>query len=143
MKVSASVLSQIREHGSLAYPFEACGFVFGHQEPSGLITCLSTYQAHNSREPEKQRRRFHIEAEEFLAAESQAEKEGLTLLAIYHSHPDHPALPSENDLQKGLPFYRYLIVSVENGTPIEITCWFLATDRSKFIADDLIIIDEN
>ncbi|MDR2367896.1 MAG: M67 family metallopeptidase [Deltaproteobacteria bacterium] len=139
MMVLPSVLESIRAHGARAYPYEACGFVLGAFDPSGPPLGLKACEARNSREPGKRRRRFSIEPEEFLAAELKAGSEGLDILAIYHSHPDHPALPSANDLEKALPFYRYLIVSVEKGVPGDLTCWLLENDRSKFTAQNITL----
>ncbi|MDR2386361.1 MAG: M67 family metallopeptidase [Deltaproteobacteria bacterium] len=140
MEVTSLVIREIKEHGARAYPFEACGFVLGHFKNSGLVRGEKTLEAINSRQGEKRRRRFNIEAEEFLAAERAAQSQGLDILAIYHSHPDHPALPSANDLEKALPFYRYLIVKVENGQAKELSCWLLANDRSGFLKQELTIL---
>ncbi|MDR2302201.1 MAG: M67 family metallopeptidase [Deltaproteobacteria bacterium] len=139
MEVTESVIKEIREHGARAYPYEACGFVLGRFENSGTVRGEKTLEAVNSREAESRRRRFNIEAEEFLEAEKAAQSQGLDILAIYHSHPDHPARPSANDLEKALPFYRYLIVRVANGQAEELTCWLLAPDRSTFLKQNLVI----
>jgi proteasome lid subunit RPN8/RPN11 len=141
MEISGRALADIRDHGREAYPYEACGFVLGRLEASGGARGMIALRALNSSGPESRRRRFQIGAEEFMTAESQAESEGLDLLAVYHSHPDHPARPSEHDLKMALPFYRYLILAVEYGAPRETTCWRLADDRSGFSAEELTEAD--
>ncbi len=60
-----------------------------------------------------QRRRFEISDLDYMKAERHAAKEGLTLLGVYHSHPLHPAIPSEHDHTVAMPFFSYLIVSVQ------------------------------
>ena len=40
---------------------------------------------------------------------------GGELLGFYHSHPDHPARPSQYDLDHAWPFFSYVIVSVRGG----------------------------
>jgi proteasome lid subunit RPN8/RPN11 len=57
---------------------------------------------------------------------------GLMLLGFYHSHPDHPAEPSQFDLDHAWPNLSYLIVSVRQGQPKEARSWRLKPDRSAF-----------
>ena len=67
-----------------------------------------------------------------IQAESEATKAGLDMIGIYHSHPDHPNVPSEFDREYALPWYVYFITSVEDGTAIDTRCWRLLDDRSGF-----------
>jgi proteasome lid subunit RPN8/RPN11 len=57
-------------------------------------------------------RQFIITPTEYLRAEETAVWQGLLLLGIYHSHPDHPAIPSERDRVAAQPYFSYLIVSL-------------------------------
>ena len=59
------------------------------------------------------------------------------LLGFYHSHPDHPARPSQYDLDHAWPFFSYIIVSVRGGVPEDMTSWRLQEDRSAFDQEDL------
>jgi len=81
--------------------------------------------------------RYEIAPEDFLRAETTAASLELDVIGIYHSHPDHPAKPSDFDLDHALPFYLYAIVSVEHGTAKDLTAWRLKSDRSEFEAEDL------
>ena len=62
----------------------------------------------------------------------------MDVLGFYHSHPDHPAIPSTYDLEHAWPFYSYLIVSVEKGKAQAITSWELENDRSKFTTEFIV-----
>ena len=62
---------------------------------------------------------------------------GAELLGFYHSHPDHPARPSQYDLDHAWPFFSYIIVSVRAGVPEDMTSWRLREDRSAFDQEDL------
>ena len=64
---------------------------------------------------------------------------GWTLIGWYHSHPDHPAKPSEYDREHAWPWYSYIIVSVQNGNPRDMTSWRLQDDRSAFVAEEVEI----
>ena len=62
---------------------------------------------------------------------------GAELLGFYHSHPDHPARPSQYDLDHAWPFFSYVIVSVRGGTAEDMTSWRLREDRSAFDQESL------
>lgn len=111
------------EDASKAFPDECCGFLFGKEEgDERLITDILV--VNNAKEGDK-RRRFEIAPRDYLKAERYAEKTGLTLLGVYHSHPNHPAIPSEHDRVAAQPFFSYLIVSVMNGEIDHARSWRL------------------
>jgi proteasome lid subunit RPN8/RPN11 len=64
--------------------------------------------------------------------EAEAARLGQQLLGFYHSHPDHPARPSQYDLDHAFPFFWYVIVSIQQARPEKMTVWLLADDRSQF-----------
>jgi proteasome lid subunit RPN8/RPN11 len=83
----------------------------------------------NVRQDER-RRRFLIDPRDYLAAEREAGTRGLELLGFYHSHPDHPARPSDFDRIHAWPHLHYVIVAVDRGEPGEVTSWLLREDRT-------------
>ena len=78
------------------------------------------------------RRRFRIGPDDYRLAEARARERRGSIAGFYHSHPDHPARPSQYDLDHAWPFFSYVIVSVENGVPRDMTSWTLREDRSAF-----------
>jgi proteasome lid subunit RPN8/RPN11 len=84
------------------------------------------------------RRRFLVRPGDYRAAEARAAETGRELLGFYHSHPDHPAEPSQYDLDHAWPFFSYVIVSVRNGQPRELRSWRLRDDRSQFDEEDVV-----
>ena len=92
------------------FPNECCGFLYGHEDNTRNITF--TQPVENAQEGD-QRRRFEISPKQYLEAEQLALSQGLTLLGVYHSHPKHPAFPSEHDRKQALPWFSYLIINVE------------------------------
>ncbi|HJY85923.1 MAG TPA: M67 family metallopeptidase, partial [Candidatus Acidoferrales bacterium] len=85
-----------------------------------------------NRREDSPRNRFSITAEDFRGAEKAARERGLEVIGWYHSHPDHPALPSEYDREHAWPWYSYVIVSVVGREPQQMTCWRLADSRLRF-----------
>jgi proteasome lid subunit RPN8/RPN11 len=125
------VESTIREHGADTYPDECCGALIGRD---GVVS--SAYRLPNMTE-EGPRRRFRVRPQDYRDAERRATEAGAELMGFYHSHPDHPARPSQYDLDHAWPFFSYIIVSVIAGLPGDMTSWRLREDRSAFDQEDL------
>lgn len=136
--ISEQVMQAIRAHAKEDYPHECCGALIG-TESDNLRTVHYVLRLANERVDERERRYF-ISPQQVLMAERKARSDGLLLLGYYHSHPDHPALPSEFDRSHALPYYTYLIVSVQHGEPAEARAWLLHEDRSHF--DEQMILQE-
>jgi proteasome lid subunit RPN8/RPN11 len=131
LSLQAGVGAAIRNHGVEAYPDECCGAMIGRD---GIVT--RTYALPNATE-EGPRRRFRIRPQDYREAERQATESGADLVGFYHSHPDHPARPSQYDLDHAWPVFSYVIVSVREGVAEDMTSWRLREDRSVFDEENL------
>jgi proteasome lid subunit RPN8/RPN11 len=131
LRLTADVDSAIRAHGVETYPDECCGALIGK---GGVAT--ETLALPNMTE-EGPRRRFKVRPQDYRAAEGRAAQVGGELLGFYHSHPDHPAKPSQTDLDYAWPFFSYVIVSVREGVSGDMTSWRLRGDRSAFDQESL------
>jgi proteasome lid subunit RPN8/RPN11 len=125
----------IRSDGENAYPNECCGILIGKVDNSGTKTVKYAQAIHNAFEDNEQYHRFLITPEDMLRAEQTARAMKLDVIGFYHSHPDHRAAPSAYDKDHALPFYSYVIVSVEQGVAKKLTSWELAADRSDFLPE--------
>ena len=123
-------LGQIKTHALAIFPDECCGFLFGSEKETGVRTISTIREVNNSRTGDK-RRRFEINARDYMQAENFALEKGLLLLGIYHSHPNHPAIPSEHDRIAAQPYFSYIIVSVMNNQIDDIRSWRL-NEASQF-----------
>ena len=130
LRFSMEVLAQIHAYGAEAYPNEGAGFLFGSDESERTVQTI--YCLLNSREEAARHNRYLITAEDYLKAELEADKQGLQLVGVFHSHPDHPNRPSEFDREWAQPFFSYVITSVESGKAVESRSWRLVEDRSHF-----------
>ncbi|HVT59073.1 MAG TPA: M67 family metallopeptidase [Thermoanaerobaculia bacterium] len=81
--------------------------------------------------------RFVISPATVLAAHKEARAAGLEVVGYYHSHPDHPAEPSEFDREHAWPGLSYLIVSVREGRLDTARSWRLRDDRERFDEEPL------
>lgn len=126
-----TVAGAIASDAERAYPREGCGLLLGRMAGEARLV-LEARPARNAADSAA-RDRYLIEPEEVLRAEREARSAGLDLLGFYHSHPDHPASPSEFDRQHAWPWYVYLIVSVAAGRAGALRAWLLRDDRSGFV----------
>jgi proteasome lid subunit RPN8/RPN11 len=132
IELSEQQQSEISAHGERDYPYECCGLLLGRFADSGAKVCLEIYPISNAREEEAKRNRFLIRPEELIRGETYATARGLEVVGFYHSHPDHPALPSAYDLEHAWPIYSYVVVAVKSGHAEDLRSWEMQADRSRF-----------
>ena len=133
LTITPAVDAAIRQHGTETYPHECCGALYGS---NGSVTDILALPNVTEEGP---RRRFRISDKDYLKTERRASELGAELLGFYHSHPDHPARPSQYDLDHAFPTFSYIIVSVREGKPEDMTSWRLRDDRSAFDPEDLAV----
>ena len=139
--LSSELEAVIKAAGEGAYPDECCGILIGEIDGEGTKTVKRTEPVNNSREDCEKYHRFLITPEDVFHAELTAREAKLELIGFYHSHPDHPASPSEYDRDNALPFYSYVIVSVEKGGAKDTASWELSADRKIFLPEKNITED--
>jgi proteasome lid subunit RPN8/RPN11 len=137
LTATAAVLDAVRRHGEETYPHECCGALVGRDR-----RVVATVPLPNTTE-EGPWRRFLVRPSDYRLAEQQAGALGGELLGFYHSHPDHPARPSQYDLDHAWPTFAYVIVAVASGAARDVTVWWLKDDRSTFEEGTLHHGDEN
>jgi proteasome lid subunit RPN8/RPN11 len=125
----------IDRHAAETYPHECCGALYGRADSDIIGEALPLP---NTTE-EGPRRRFLIRPADYRWAEAHATKSGQELVGFYHSHPDHPARPSQHDLDHAWPNMHYLITSVLDGRVDVTRAWRLRDDRSQF--DELTLAE--
>jgi proteasome lid subunit RPN8/RPN11 len=147
--LSSDLAQKIRDHGAETYPHECCGALLGRDLDAAATSTpdvaklptreiLALYPLINRRD-DSPRNRFSVTSDDVRDAEKAAREKGLDVVGWYHSHPDHPAAPSEYDRDHAWPWYSYIIVSVASGKPQDMTSWRLTDDRSQFTCEDLQI----
>ena len=135
--IDEDILAQIHSHGEAAYPEEGAGFLLGSDD-GGQRHVAQIFVTENAREDEARHNRYLVTPQEYLQAEIAAELLGLSLIGVFHSHPDHPNRPSEFDREWAQPFFSYIITSVNEGKAVESRSWRLAEDRSRFEEEKII-----
>jgi proteasome lid subunit RPN8/RPN11 len=137
LTIVPAVAQAIRAHGRETFPHECCGALVGAADRVTAAVALP-----NTTE-EGPRRRFLVRPSDYREAERRATELGGELLGFYHSHPDHPARPSQYDLDHAWPTFAYIIVSVMAGQAADMTVWNLKEDRSSFDEGQLIYAENS
>lgn len=146
--LSAQLFNQIEREGEAAYPNECCGILYGRDIKDGdmkrrLVERIEPVV--NSFESGEQYHRFSITPQTLMKAEKTASDESRLVLGFYHSHPDHPARPSQYDLDHAWPFYSYVIVSILKKQADQLTCWQVDEQTNTFQQQEILpslMIDE-
>ena len=137
LEISDTLLEAMGRHGQRTYPNECCGALLGVLSDEFTKEVRALLPLDNRREGEAARTRFLVTADDFRAAERAAREQGLEIVGFYHSHPDHPARPSDFDREHALPWYSYVVVRVARGTAQEAASWVLSDDRSQFLLEPM------
>jgi proteasome lid subunit RPN8/RPN11 len=132
----ASMARQIESEGAAAYPNECCGIMYGRDTEKGRIV-ESLEPVANVFDETERYHRFSISSKQLMEAEKKAGKEGRLVLGFYHSHPDHPARPSEYDREHAWPFYSYVIVAIAKREAVDMTSWMLDEQTEVFNRQDI------
>lgn len=131
IRISESAIKVMEAQGEKDFPNECCGFLYGTD--GDIRKILDARPVINSREGD-QRRRFTISPQDYMAAERYALENNTTLLGIYHTHPNHPAIASEHDRRQAMPYFSYVILSVQEGKSDHLRSWRLLdeVDETSF-----------
>lgn len=113
LTLTPAIKASIEEHAVAAYPHECCGVIIGRVNPDGRdgVEAIRTGNLNTERAHD----RFELDPRDYMRADKQARAAGLDIVGIYHSHPDHPAQPSETDRAAAWEGYSYVIVAVNGG----------------------------
>ncbi|MCU0525487.1 MAG: M67 family metallopeptidase [Elainella sp. Prado103] len=108
-------------------------------EPSRYPTSSTASSAATSSPCSAKRDRYWIDPQDLLQAQKQGRDRGLQIIGFYHSHPDHPALPSETDRRLAWAEYAYLIGSVQQGRAVDWQSWRL-NQAEQFEAETVVVL---
>jgi cysteine synthase B len=139
LELPRRLLREIHEHGRRTYPEECCGLLVGSME-RGRRKVLEIWPLENQGSPAERRRRYWIAPEVFLSSMKRARREGVDLIGVYHSHPDHPGFPSEYDREQAQPNWSYVVFSVTRGEPGRLGSWVLSEDGTRFLPERIVLV---
>lgn len=136
--ITKDLLEKIHAHGESSYPEEGAGLLLGGANGNSRIV-ESILKLTNAREESARHNRYLITPQDMMEGERQAMRLGLDIIGVFHSHPDHPNHPSDFDKEWAMPWFSYIITSVQNGKAIESRSWRLTEDRDVFTEEKISI----
>ena len=139
IEIPSQILDQIHDHGESTYPEEGAGLLLG-KEDGNLRVVSAILILSNAREEGARHNRYMLSPQDLFHAELEADRLGVDVIGVFHSHPDHPNLPSEFDRRNAVPWYSYIITSVDNGCSIESRSWRMVDDREQFEEEKIKIV---
>ncbi|MDT5294873.1 MAG: hypothetical protein QOJ76_1753 [Acidobacteriota bacterium] len=140
IRLSAALFEGIERHAEREYPRECCGLLVGRIADGGRTRIIEeTYPVENTFEEGERHHRMSIEPLDYARAERLYAARGWGVVGNYHSHPEHPAVPSQFDLEHLAPWptMSYVVVSVREGKAVEFRSWELEADRSRFKEEEV------
>lgn len=136
LKIGRGDIEHIHEHAKETYPEECSGVMVG-MHTGEMKVVVDVWRAENTHEDERSRR-FLIDPREYIAFEKRADERDMDILGVYHSHPDHPAEPSEYDRDHAWPGWSYIIASVSGEEIKDLRSWLLKDDRSGYTEEEIV-----
>lgn len=130
VSVAPGALEQMRKHAASTYPQECCGFLIGRDDAGGRR--ISRAQSASNQVDAERERRYVIPPEELRRLERELDGTDDRVLGFYHSHPDHPARPSEFDRSHAWPWYTYIILSTSSRGSAGVGAFELDPDSLSF-----------
>jgi len=105
LKIPVSIYNSLIAHARDGFPLEICGILGGTDDTVSAVYPMTNTDASNEH--------FMMEPREQFSVVKELRAKGLSMLAIYHSHPETPARPSREDIRLALtPMVSYIIISL-------------------------------
>ncbi len=133
-------MDEIEAHGKEGYPHEVCGIMLGAygSERNEVMELRRAANLNKDRAHD----RYELDPKDLLRAERDARDADMEIIGFYHSHPDHPDIPSEFDRERAWPSYSYIISSVMGGKETTTKSWLLNDESQAFEEEKIIVSGE-
>lgn len=138
LRIGSVLLDEVRWQGERAYPAECCGVLVGTAGKVKEVVRLVPVRNRRTDDPH----RYLIAPDDLRRIEAELRSLRQDVLGCYHSHPDHPAVPSAFDVSEAWPWYSYLIVRVDGGQAADVASWVLDDDRSTMHSEAIDVLSE-
>jgi proteasome lid subunit RPN8/RPN11 len=137
LKMPRPELERMLAHVRTGYPFEACGALLGRDHEVVRVAPLE------NRETEKPSVRYAIDPKDLVRLDRESREVGLEIIGYFHSHPDHPARPSETDRQRAAATLSngvfHVVVGLEGRESATPTAWVFKDATQSFEPEPLDI----
>lgn len=129
IQVEPKPWQEMVRHAEATYPNECVGAMLGHVQ-DGVKTVTQALSLENAY-PGAQRAMYVLDPKDLLYADREADARGLSVIGIYHSHPDCDAYFSKTDLQNSVPWFSFIVLSIQQGEFHHANSWLPDADQTK------------
>ena len=136
IKIGRRTLEKVHAHAESTYPEECCGLLVA-KESKEVVDVVHMRNAFSGPKHD----RYHIDPLELFKADREVARKGLTIVGVYHSHPDYPATLSKFDLEHSFPWYSYVVVSVPRGEAKDTRSWVPNQDHTGVTEERIEVVD--
>jgi proteasome lid subunit RPN8/RPN11 len=126
VRLAASADAAIRRLAEAAYPHEGCGVLIGGYADAGVV--VEQVTSGRNLWTDRLADRYDLDPADIQVADRLARSRGRDVVGFWHSHPDHPARPSQFDSDRAWVDYAYLIVGTVAGGSGELNAFSLEAE---------------
>jgi proteasome lid subunit RPN8/RPN11 len=137
--VSSPLAADMFRHGAEGFPAESCGFLVGRWDGENAV--LSEVVRGQNTKSDERNDYFEIDPRQYNQVEKELRGTGKQILGFYHSHPNHPDIPSFTDLSfaQGWPGFLWTIIQVVEATAVTMQTYILSDDGQRFVRVETVI----
>jgi len=140
VKIKRQINDKLIEICEKGFPNEVCGVLIGKKNKE--IYIIDDYYICENLNKERSIDRYELNPIDYIKAEDRAKKSNASIIGIYHSHPNHPAIASETDKMFAWPDMAYLIYSIYDGKFKNLISWQIDESEDVFAQINTELIDE-
>ena len=100
MILDGRAVEGMRRYGGEGYPREVCGLLVGRFEEGTRIRKVWEARPAKNLDRDRAADRYTLDPVDFRRIDEEARGKELEVVGVYHSHPDHPAVPSGRDRRR-------------------------------------------
>ena len=138
LRLAVGADARIRALAARAYPDEGCGVLVGRFD-GGTADVVEATSGTNLN-TDRSRDRYLLDPADIVRADRDARDRGLDVLGFWHSHPDHPARPSQFDTDHAWLDYVYVIVNTTAKGAGDLNGFSLAAEGGPFDQVQLLVV---
>jgi len=140
--LTAGVSKAIREYAAAAYPHEGCGVLIGEQSAEDSAVRVVDVTSARNLFTSRLEDRYDLDPADMLQADRDARAQGRDVVGVWHSHPDHPARPSQFDTDRAWAGWVYVIVATQSGGAGDANAFALEAEGGAFAQLQLVVEEQ-
>ena len=130
VRISKTINDKLIEICEKGFPNEVCGILIGNKKNARYE--VENFHECQNMNTERSVDRYELNPKDYIQGEKIAKDLGSSIIGIYHSHPNHPAIASETDKLYAWPEMVYMIYSIYDYKYKELISWEINEKQDIF-----------